>query len=460
MTRSVRPPLALAVFGIAIAMTLVVALRQGPKPFYFDSGQYWALGETFTVNGRFSLLNFDSGTRGYALPLIDHELQAIAEGLAWRPSSLAKLFNVLIFALIGAVLAPRLAEIAWPRHPWGPLRRVALVVLLLIFWRGYLSYPLSDFPALAMVLLALVAVARQDTPGWMLLAGVAGGLALDMRASYLPLAPILLVLVVWTWVDQRGARHASIARRSLCAGMLILGFAIVSLPQSLSSHRHGFTWSFVPGATSSLASLYLTPGLPNQRYDTYVGLDQAGPQMFYGDEAGARLLHEQKHGQIASTGQYVGLIFSHPIAMLGLFARHVINGLDPRYSTVYVERVETGGRRWLRIAGFLIVFLALARMLWPAARRRLGPAKWRYPVALLLCGATSVPTPVEARYLLPAYMFSYVTALAPGWPFPVGPREAGARRLWTPLALVAGCVALMAIVWHVTSVAGSQLRFR
>jgi hypothetical protein len=455
-----RPWSILATFGIVFAVTLIVALGQGLKTFYYDSGEYWRLGQTFTVNGHFSLLNFTSSGRGYALPLIDHGLQEIAEALVWNPSSLAKLFNVLLFALIGAVLAPRLAEIAWPRRRWGPLSRLALVAFLLVFWRGYLNFPLSDFPALAMVLVALVSIARQDAPGWMLLAGVAGGLALDMRASYIMLEPILAILVIWAWFDQRGTRHASIARRALCAGLLVLGFAAASLPQSLSSHRHGFTWSPVPGATSSVASLYLTPGMANQRYDTYVGGDRP-PQAYYEDASGAKLLQKQRGERIESTGQYVGLIVSHPVAMVSLLARHLINGLDARYSTVYVEQLDTDSISWPRIAGFLLVFLALARVLWPTARRRLGPAKWRYPVALLLCGATSVPTSVEARYMLPAYLLSYMLVLTPGWPNPVGPATAGVlRRYQTAAILLVSYLAFMAVVWHVTSVATDQLVFK
>jgi hypothetical protein len=234
---------------------------------------------------------------------------------------------------------------------------------------------------------------------------------------------------------------------------------VVSAPQSLASHRHGFTWSFVPGATLPQGSTYLTPGLFAQRYDTYVGSGQAGPEMFYADRAGAQLLATQKNDRIVSSGQYVGLIASHPIAMLALFARHLINGLDPRYSTVYVEHLETGSRRWLRIAGFLLVFLALARILWPAARRSLGPARWRYPVALLLCVVTSVPTHVETRYMLPVYLFSYMVVLTPGWPNPIAPADAGLLRFRTAAILVASYLAFMAIVWHVTSVAGSHLEF-
>jgi hypothetical protein len=444
----------IAAFGVAFVGTLLVALAQGSKVFYFDSGHYWLLGETFVQNGHFSLLNFESPTRGYVLPLICHELQAVANSLLWKPSSLVKLFNALIFALIGAVLAPRLAEIAWPQHRWGLKRRIALAALLVVFWDGFLNFPLSDLPGLAMALLALVAISRPDSPGWMLTAGVAAALALDIRAAYLLFAGVLIVLVAWAWLDRRGTQQASTARRALCAGLLIVGFAAVSLPQSLTAHRYYNTWSFVPGATLDLASQYLTPGLGLQRVGAYVG-PGLPPSMEYVDPAGARLLHEQKNGKIASTGQYLGLIASHPITMGALLGRHVINGLDARYSTPYVEHIDP--RLGLRLAGFLLVFLALVRVLWPTARRSLGPAKWRYPVALLLCCLTSVPAPMEPRYMLPTYLVGYTLVLTPGWPNPLGPAEAGLWRFRTLAILVVSYLVFMAVVWHVVSATTKNL---
>ena len=178
-----------------------MALLQGAKPFYYDSFNYWMLGKTFTVHGSFSLLNFSSPLRGYLLPLIDHGLQGIAVALGWRASTSAKIFNVFAFALIGAVLAPRLAEISWPEKYLTMWRRMALVLLMVVFWSGFLNFSLSDFPALAMVLIAFVSIARYPNPGWVLLAGLATGGAIDMRPAYVPLAPIVVALAVWRYVE-------------------------------------------------------------------------------------------------------------------------------------------------------------------------------------------------------------------------------------------------------------------
>jgi hypothetical protein len=458
VTRRSRHRVTFAAFGLVLAGTLAIALLQSAKIFYYDSGDYWALGQTFTQRGHFSLLNFNNPLRGYLLPLIDHGLQGIVIALKWQPSFGAKLFNVLIFALIGTVLAPRLAEITWSRSRWSMGRRVTLAALLVIFWSGYLNFPLSDFPALAMTLLAIVSIDRCDTPGWMLIAGLACGAAIDMRPSYELLGPILIVLVGWGWFERRGGRHASIARRSLCIALFLAGLVAVSLPQSLASHRHFKTWSFVPGAAAHLADIDLTYGLALQRYETYVGAGH-GPKMEYEDEAGSQLLAKQRNQRVNSTSQYLGLIVSHPGTMATLFVRHVINGLDQRYTTPYVEHLDTGSHRWLRLAGLLLFFLGLLRVLWLTARRCLGPARWRYPVALALCCVTSVPTAMETRYLLPIYLLSYILVLIPTWPNPIGPAAEGLRRYRAPAIILVAYLGFMVVVWQIASDATRHLHF-
>lgn len=309
-----------------------------------------------------------------------------------------------------------------------------------------------------MTLLALVAIARFDTPGWMLVAGLACGAAIDMRPSYELLAPILALLVAWGWFEGRGEPHASVARRSLCVALLVVGFVVVSLPQSLSSHRHFHSWSFVPGTAGRVAEINLTAGLELQRYDTYVGVGH-GPQMNYEDEAGSRLLSALAGGAVNSTSQYLGLVFSHPATMASLFVRHIVNGLDQRYTTPYVEHLDTGSHRWLRLAGLLLIFLGLLRILWPAARRRLGPARWRYVAALALCCVTSIPSPMQTRYLLPVYLLSYVLVLTPGWPNPIGPASQGLRRYRTTAIIVAAYLVSMVVVWQIASAATKHLHF-
>jgi hypothetical protein len=444
-------------FAIAFTGTLAVALIQGAKPFYGDSASYWSLATSFTRNGHFSLLNFESPVRGYALPLINYVLEAFGNGVHWTQSSVAKVFNVMLFAVIGTVLAPQIAENTWPQHRWNVPRRIALTTLLIVFWSGYLNYPLSDFPGLALALLALVAIARPDKAGAMLIAGIAVGLAIDVRPAYLPLAPMLVVIVALTWFDRRRTQHGGPARRVLCMGLLVVGVAVASLPQSLTSDRHYHTWSFLPGGPAHLTQEQLTKGMYLQRYDTFVEPPASAFQVVYRDEAGMRLMRQVRGGAITSSGQYMEMIVDHPVTMAGLIARHIINGLDMRYSTVYVEHLDSGGHLWLRLPGFLLVFLALVRVLWPAARRGLGPARWRYPVALLACCLTSVVTAIETRYMLPVWLLGSMLVLIPGWPSPIDRGKAGLQRFRTLAILAVAYLAFLAVVWHVVSGATARV---
>jgi hypothetical protein len=248
--------------------------------------------------------------------------------------------------------------------------------------------------------------------------------------------------------------------RALCVGLLVVGFAVVSLPQSLSAHHYHGTWSFLPGASvPEPPGVYYAPGITVQAYDAYLLNGEPAVEMKYLYPPGQRLLAEQKEGKITSTSQYLGLFVSHPLVMANVIVRHIVNGLDPLYSTYIVENPFSAWRTWRRIAGFLLLFLALLRVCWPAARRLLGPGRLRYLVALPLCCVSTVPTQLERRYLLPIYLLIYMLALTPRWPNPLGQAGAGLRRFRTPAVIAIVFVAYASFVWYVTSDAISHLTF-
>lgn len=452
--RSARP--ALSAFAAAFVGTLVVALIQKPRPFLGDGANYWELANTFTHHGHFSLLNFESSGRGYVYPLFLLVVKELGDALSWTASSSVKLFNVTVYALIGAVLAPRLAEITWPEQHWGFLRRAVLTAVVIVFWSGELNYPLSDFPGLALALVALIAIASPDNPWLMLIAGAAGAMAINVRAAYLPLMLVLVLIAAAAWFGRGHVQRKFRSRRTLGVCMLVLGFAAVSLPQSIAEHRHYGTWLFIPGRPETVTQEHYVEGMYAQRYDTIVVGGEIYPGIYL-DKTGLRILEEQPNDEITSLTGYMGVIFDHPLAMTELLGRHLINGLDMRYTSAYIEHIDSGGKLGLRLAGFLLVFLALVRMLWPAARRSLGPTRWRYPVALVFCCLSSIPTPMQTRYLLPLWVLLCMFVLAPAWPSPVPREQVGLRRALPLVALSIGYLAFMALVWHVVSGAKIQM---
>jgi hypothetical protein len=448
-------------FAIGALATLLVALAAGAKIFYFDSGGYWTLSESFTASGHFSFYDFPDALRGYSWPLILWTLRNVSEVFTSDQSLMVRGFNAVIFALVGTVLAPRLASIAWPQASWNIARRLALTAFILAYWSGYLSFPLSDFPALAAALLALVAVYRADSPAWLLVAGFAGALALNIRPAYVLLPLLLVVLLAWSWIEGRRTRPISARRRVLCVVALLAGMAFVSVPQSLSHHKYQGSFNPVPGSTE-LQRLQYTGGLQLQRYETYISTT---PHMEYLDPHTKEIVAGLEGGSVQGTGEYLGFVVDHPLTMAGVFLRHIVNGFDQRYTTPFVETLESdrGGTTaaWhllLRIGGFLMVFLALVRVAWPAGRRSLEPARWRYAAALLVLAAPSVPSAIETRFLLPAYLLAAMLVITPGWRRALGETWAGPARNRALALVLTAAAAYAVVVWTIVSAATDNLR--
>jgi hypothetical protein len=434
-------------FAILLVAALIVAAIQGSKEFWWDSHGYWELSEGFNHAGTFSFSHYAyDGLRGYALPLTYFLLHHGGLQVGLGPGSDVNIFNAVLFALLGAVLAPELARITWPDRPWGLLPRLALGALLLIFWSGYLSYPLSDFPALVAGVLALVAVSRAASPAWLALAGLAAGYAINARPAYLLLAPLILFVFGWSWWREREQVPAGTARRVLCVVALVAGLLVVTVPQSLYEHRASGSYTPLPGG-GELAGLQYSAGLKMQRTEARASVGPR-PVMEYMEPSAVPIREELPAGKVADTGKYLEIVLDNPVTMAGLFFRHIVNGLDQRYTTPYIEHLEPPARRLLRLAGFLLIFAALLRLIWPRARRSLGAARRRYPLTLLACCATVPTTAVETRYLVPVFLLAAMVVLTPGWPNPLE-AGVGARRFRT-IAVATACLAVYLVVVGLT----------
>ncbi len=438
---------ALFAFGLALAASLLVALVDGTKPFYYDAGAYWGLSDSFVKDGTFSLTNFESPLRGYAYPLLNHVLQGTLGAAGMSDALIVKLFMAGIFATLAAVLLPRFAMALLPDVRIGFGARCALVAMLLLFWRGYISFPLSDFPALAAALLALYAVSRGASPPWALVAGLAAAVAVNVRPAYVLLVPAVLALFLAQWWSDSRVGPVPHRRHAAALVLLLAGLVAVSLPQSLATERHHGIRSPIPGAAADLSSFQLTVGLRLQRYETYVGTALPRPQLEYLDESTRSILASLPNGEVGGYGAYLQLAVDHPVVLAGVGFRHVVNGLDQRYPTPYAEELDTGQQKPLRLVGFTLIFLALLRVVWPAARRSLGRARWRYAVALLAACATSVPAAMETRFMLPAYALAYLLVAAPGWPA-LWRREGGrwSRRHVLQIAAIGAAYAVFMVV--------------
>jgi hypothetical protein len=458
-----RRRLILLSFATLVAFLVIyrIADRQGVRPFYYDAGGYWSYADSFVdPTGDFSLMHFNSDLRGYALPLILHELKSFNyHVLSLNDWQLVNLFNAAIFALIGMVLAPALAQVVFPQQRWGLIRRAVLTALLVAFWSGYLLFPLSDFPALATALLALLLASRMPSLWATGLSGAMVALAIEMRPAYLMLAPVLVVIFALQWRRARRAGTGPGSRRWAAAlALMAAGFVLVVLPQSLAAHKHFNTWSFLPGASLHLGPYQLTEGTRMQRYETIVDPAHFGG-LVYGYGPGGNIVIEQEGQQFTGGLDYAGAVATHPHTFASVYVRHLFNGFDQRYNTPYPVHQAVGSMGLpLRVLGLAITFLALVRLAWPAARRRLGPARWSFAIALAATTLTTIPSAMETRFMLPLWILAFILVLGGSWPNPLASGTAWRARLRVPAAIAVSAVVFGALAWAIASNTSAHLK--
>ena len=310
---------ALVAFAIILVASLVVAAIQGSKEFWWDSHGYWEFSEGFNHAGTFSFSHYTyDGLRGYALPLTYYGLHHGALHLGIGPGTDVNVFNAVLFALLGAVLAPALAAIAWPERRWGLVPRLALGALLLIFWSGYLSYPLSDFPALFAGVLALVAVSRVGSPAWLALAGLAAGYAINTRPAYLLLTPLLILSVFgWSWWRQRGRIPAGTGRRALSVVALVAGLARRHRPP-VDLRTPGERQLQAVAGRRRLAGLQYSAGLKMQRPKPAPPSGR-GRLMEHMEPSTVPIRRRPAERRVKDTGKYLEIIAENPVTMAGFF---------------------------------------------------------------------------------------------------------------------------------------------
>lgn len=387
-------------------------LLSGYDRFYYDATEYWQLGDRFDHNGHFSLVAFDYPWRGYSLPLLNHTLRVVGGEAGLGDVTIVKIFGALLAATLGVIVIPRLARALFPAATIGLGRVLALNALIFLYWRDHFDFSLSDFPTLLVAAIGLLGLLRA-TPRGYLLAGLGFGLAANIRPGYL-LAAIavlavaaLLPLRSWNW-----------RLRGLAASLVLAGALVASFPQMLINHHQRGSWSPLVPKAREITLIQLWQGMRAQKYETYVGPPSGYPEpgVFYLDPATQRIVEREhiapvtrsgSYEEFPSYGKYARIVFDHPAEMAAAYVRRLFNGLDVKYPTPYVR--DLGDRPLaLSLLQYTLMFLAIARLLLPDARRALGRIWWTGIVLLVIPCVTAVTGAVEPRFFLPLQLLIYM----------------------------------------------------
>ncbi len=442
--------------GLVLALYAAYLPLSGYDRLPFDAGEYWHLAATFFgPNLHFSLLNYAALLRGYLGPLLLVPMRVLCYATGWPALAGAQVLGAAWAALLFGAAGPA----AWAAATGRALRGggwLLAVGLGFVFWRDYFNFTLQDAPALALLLLALVALA-QPGPRWAALGGLLLAASLNLKPIYLLSVP---GAAGWLWWHARGMGWGPGARRGAA---LAAGATLVLLPQAAINYLHfGQATPLVLATDDGRLPIYLKQlnwGTAFQRYESSLDPTHRGGVVF-GDSVGARALRAVPGGMFGSYAQFAGYAVRHPLAVGARCARHLFNGLDLWYPTPYPRRLHPLGPGVGPLLNYAVLALGLAHLLrgW---RQRAKAGKGRGPgpgagwalLALGLPVAAALPILVECRYLLPLHLL-LLTAAADGF----RPGRWWARPRWQQAAALVLLAALLWGGWQLSAATAGQLQ--
>jgi hypothetical protein len=412
-----------ASFALVAAVYVVQLLRSGYDRFYYDADEYWRLGDQFGHGTDFSLRAYSYDWRGYSMPLATHVLNGMGSLLGVSDMTIVRLFGALLATTLGVIVAPRFARALFPAAAITPARVLALNGLLFLYWRDHFGFPLVDFPSLLCACVGVLALLHRRPLGYVA-AGLCLGFAANLRANY-GFALLAAIAVAALASRDQASDKSSLSRRArhgrvLAAALVVAGALIAVFPQSLINHHQRGSWSPTIDKADEQTLVSIWVGMTAQKYETYVGpaSEYPEPGVSYLDPATTRLLAQEgirpvitasNHVAFPGDREYLKLLAKHPLEMSASYARHVFNGLDVKYPTPYVRDLRDTSPV-TSLLEYTLIFLALARLLVPGARRALGAVRWSGLLVLVAACIGVLQVQAEVRYFLPLQLPIYLLA--------------------------------------------------
>jgi len=205
--------------------------------------------------------------------------------------------------------------------------------------------------------------------------------------------------------------------------MIIVGLLIVFSPQLLINTTHFGVFSpFVQTQVDS-TNLFLQQlnwGIVIQKYETSIDPDYPSPQVYFLDRQGESILIRSSVSPDTpiSLGKYVELLFKYPLDFMSIYLRHIFNGLDIVYNTVYVNNVYDNALH-MRLANYSLWFLVVIyiQKYFPNIKaRKLLNSQLLLPIIIAMPSLVSIPTAIEVRFMIPISFMAY--GLAAFWILP------------------------------------------
>ncbi|MQA33318.1 hypothetical protein [Modestobacter roseus] len=416
--------------ALGALLVLVVHLQPPAPVFRYDATRYWG-GAQALLDERSAVVEGLLDLRGVLTTLL-YLPAAVVTRLAGDDLAGAAVLaeNAVLIGLIGVVLLPALVSIWRPAGPWTV---VCCAFGTAVVTGGFAPFPLTDLWAAALLLTVVAALHRQGR-GWLVLAGVAAGAAVNIRpATLLPLAAVgVAVLLARRWAALWAA----------------LGATLALAPQVALNRSRGTSWLPVPPGTGGLTELQASFASYVVRYDTVVAGPDAEPRLFSCSPA----MVDALAGEVPRSPAGLASAFLHHLPQSVPFAAQKVGAaLHWPLSTPYLTPAP-GVDVVFAVLVTAVSVAGVAALLRLSTRERGRTTLGRVAVLLVWLGslATLVTSATETRFALPLVLIGVAgcaTVVAGG-------RPQGRSAWWW----VAGTVVAVAAVYAV-GVAGLQHPF-
>ena len=423
---------------IAFAALLYLHHRAGVT-FQYDALNYWRLSEFQ------NLLSYPKSIRGYFYPLMLSPVRVLTTLIPESSLITFRIISSLVFSYLLTITIPDFFV-----NIFGGvislIRRIAFSLLVATIFPGLLLFPLSDLPAFILLLasVSFALRARSSSTFWLLFfSGMFASASYNVRTIYLFSFLLLIVIIPFFLLSNKPwlTRFTGLM-------VFLLGSLLVAAPQVLINIKtHGKATPFVQASDASgnnpLLAAQLRWGIMIQRYETSVREDIPSPTVFYLDRVGANLFATEQVGRTPTTvTSYVKLVLRNPGEFIGIYGRHLVNGLDVRDGMVYV-RNESAKRDVFSIFNFFILFLGLFILSIPRPEK-LEFRPLLMSAVLLTPVVTILPGAVETRFFLPFHLLIYGT-IAFHFNFNNARRAIAARPILLTLIFTASLMIFIAI---------------
>lgn len=303
----------------------------------YDAGDYWTRGQLLWANGKFSFLNID-GFRGYIYPLY--------LGICGRAGKYGfVIINSLAVSAWFAYCMPKLHMCRLQERSVFRKNMECIVCffLFMLFFRGLVIYSLSDLFAIILCSFSVLLECKiKESSG---VKKVIGGFLLGITL-YLAYNVRTIYLFAGIWLSAKLLIHLMTYPQKLAEKINVLIFIVIgtitaSIPQIfMNFHMLGKISLAVP--TQGLMLKQVSWGVKFQRYDTYVGnivgndVLHPQPQVYFVDPAGNALMQNMGIAEFGNWGEFLKFAVSHPLDLIGIYVRHMVNVLFPCWPNQYV----------------------------------------------------------------------------------------------------------------------------